>query len=177
MVFVRVHLMKERLNTAQKEELGAKLVHAVSEVENLVNNHTHKETSWVQFYEFDPENWYAPANVAGADPNSRIQLDVIAPETAQHTRRRPRHAEQGCRGRAIGVRSRSTASARAVGTHLHHPVRPVGAGRPRSRLGGLPALLRADTPEEADEALALVYWPGRHTAAAWGSPDRNRTSS
>ena len=79
MVFVRVHLMKERLNTAQKEELGAKLVQAVSEVENLVNNHTHKETSWVQFYEFDPENWYAPANVAGADPNSRIQLDVIAP--------------------------------------------------------------------------------------------------
>jgi len=79
MVFVRVHLMKERLNTAQKEELGAKLVHAVSEVENLVNNHTHKETSWVQFYEFDPENWYAPANVAGADPNSRIQLDVVAP--------------------------------------------------------------------------------------------------
>jgi phenylpyruvate tautomerase PptA (4-oxalocrotonate tautomerase family) len=80
MVFVRVHLMKERLNTAQKEELGAKLVQAVSEVENLVNNHTHKETSWVQFYEFDPENWYAPANVAGADPNSRIQLDVIAPQ-------------------------------------------------------------------------------------------------
>jgi hypothetical protein len=38
MVFVRVHLMKERLTTAQKEELGAKLVQAVSEVENLVNN-------------------------------------------------------------------------------------------------------------------------------------------
>ena len=105
-----------------KEELGAKLVHAVSEVENLVNNHTHKETSWVQFYEFDPENWYAPANVAGADPNSRIQLDVIAPQKLlSYTRRRPRHAEQGCRGRAIGVRSRPTASARAVGTHLHHP--------------------------------------------------------
>ena len=77
MVFVRVHLMKGRLSTAQKEELGAKLVQAVSEVENLVNNHTHKETSWVQFYEFEPENWYAPANVTGADPNSRIQLDVI----------------------------------------------------------------------------------------------------
>ena len=80
MVFVRVHLMNKRLNTAQKEELGAKLVQAVSEGMDLVNNHTAKETAWVQFYEFDPENWYAPANVAGADPNSRIQLDVIAPQ-------------------------------------------------------------------------------------------------
>jgi phenylpyruvate tautomerase PptA (4-oxalocrotonate tautomerase family) len=72
--------MNKRLNTAQKEELGAKLVQAVSEGMDLVNNHTAKETAWVQFYEFDPENWYAPANVAGADPNSRIQLDVIAPQ-------------------------------------------------------------------------------------------------
>ena len=42
---------------------------------------------------------------------------------------------------------------------------------------GFRALLRADTPEKADEARALVYGPGRDTAAAWGSPDRNRTSS
>jgi hypothetical protein len=28
-----------------------------------------------------------------------------------------------------------------------------------------PALLRADSPEEADEALALIYGPGRHAAA------------
>src|SRR5258708_35064225 len=73
MVFVRVHLMKERLNTAQKEELGAKLVQAVSEVENLVNNHTHKETSWVQFYELDPENWWrsASATFSAASASTR----------------------------------------------------------------------------------------------------------
>jgi hypothetical protein len=31
-------------------------------------------------YEFDTENWYAPANLPGADPGSRIQLDVITPQ-------------------------------------------------------------------------------------------------
>ncbi|MDT7719820.1 MAG: hypothetical protein QOE94_831 [Mycobacterium sp.] len=30
------------------------------------------------------------------------------------------------------------------------------------------ALLRADSPEKADEALALIYGPGRHTAVVWG---------
>jgi hypothetical protein len=54
MVFVRVHLMKQRLNSAQKVELGAKLVQAVSEVEDLVNNHTHKETSWVSSMSSSP---------------------------------------------------------------------------------------------------------------------------
>lgn len=54
MVFVRVHLVKGRLSAAQKNELGAKLVQAVSDVEGLVNNQKNKETSWVQFYEFDP---------------------------------------------------------------------------------------------------------------------------
>ncbi|MFI5635405.1 hypothetical protein ACIA8E_39890 [Streptomyces sp. NPDC051664] len=51
MVFVRVHAMKGHLSAAQKEELGAKLIQAVADVECLVNNQTHKETSWVQFYE------------------------------------------------------------------------------------------------------------------------------
>ncbi len=62
MVFVRVHAMKGHLSAVQKEELAAKLIQAVADVEDLVNNETHKETSWVQFYEFEPENWYAPAN-------------------------------------------------------------------------------------------------------------------
>jgi hypothetical protein len=34
---------------------------------------------------------------------------------------------------------------------------------------GFRALLRADSPEKADEALALIYGPGRHTAAVWDS--------
>jgi phenylpyruvate tautomerase PptA (4-oxalocrotonate tautomerase family) len=73
MVFVRVHVIKGRLSAAQKDELGTKLIQAVSDVEGLVNNERHKETSWVQFYEFEPENWYAPANLAGSSPDSRIQ--------------------------------------------------------------------------------------------------------
>lgn len=37
MVFVRVHVIKGRLTAAQKDELGAKLIQAVSDVEGLVN--------------------------------------------------------------------------------------------------------------------------------------------
>jgi phenylpyruvate tautomerase PptA (4-oxalocrotonate tautomerase family) len=80
MVFVRTHLIKGRLSVAQKEELGAKLIQAVADVEGLVNNAENQKTSWVQFYEFDPENWYAPATLAGSYPDSRIQLDVITPQ-------------------------------------------------------------------------------------------------
>jgi hypothetical protein len=60
--------------------LGAKLIQAVADVEGLVNNAANKEASWVQFYEFDPENWYTPATLAGSHPDSRIQLDVITPQ-------------------------------------------------------------------------------------------------
>jgi phenylpyruvate tautomerase PptA (4-oxalocrotonate tautomerase family) len=80
MVFVRVHVIKGRLSAPQKDELGAKLIQAVSDVEGLANNQKSKEASWVQFYEFEPENWYAPANLDGANPNSRIQLDVVVPQ-------------------------------------------------------------------------------------------------
>ncbi|MGY5032779.1 hypothetical protein ACWC9U_18140 [Streptomyces sp. 900116325] len=34
----------------------------------------------MQFYDFEPESWYAPADIAGVDPNSRVQLDLIAPQ-------------------------------------------------------------------------------------------------
>lgn len=171
MVFVRVHLMKGRLNTAQKEELGAKLVEAVSEVENLVNNHTHKETSWVQFHEFDPENWYAPANVAGADPNSRIQLDVIAPQKLLST---PEDAR--------AMLSKATEAVRSVfgpgplpahGPWVHVYTIPFDQWAQDGRVPdweGFRALLHADTPEKAREALALIFGRGRHTAAVWGSP-------
>lgn len=54
MVFVRVHAMKGRLSTAQKEELGAKLIQAVAEVEDLVNNQTHKETFWCSSTSLSP---------------------------------------------------------------------------------------------------------------------------
>src|SRR5260370_36723925 len=80
MVFVRVHLMKGRLSAAQKDELGAKLGQEVADAEGLVNNEKNKEVSWVQFYEFEPGNWYAPATLAGANPDSRIQLDPADPQ-------------------------------------------------------------------------------------------------
>src|SRR5260370_39074229 len=80
MVFVRVHLMKGRLSAAQKDELGAKLVQEVADAEGLVNNEKNKEVSWVQFYEFEPGNWYAPATLAGANPDSRIQFDLVVPQ-------------------------------------------------------------------------------------------------
>src|ERR1700730_10278796 len=80
MVFVRVHLIKGRLSAAQKDELGAQLIQAVADVEGLVNNDELKETSWVQFFEFEPENWYLPATLAGSHPDSRLQLDVITPQ-------------------------------------------------------------------------------------------------
>ena len=80
MVFVRVHLIKGRLSAQQKQDLGDKLIQAVADVEGLVNNDRHKETSWVQFFEIEPENWYAPVNLPGADPDSKIQLDVITPQ-------------------------------------------------------------------------------------------------
>jgi phenylpyruvate tautomerase PptA (4-oxalocrotonate tautomerase family) len=106
MVFVRVHMIKGHLSAAQEDELGAKLIQAVSDVEGLVNNERHKETSWVQFYEFEPEDWYAPANLAGSSPDSRIQLEVVAPQkllsTPEDARGFPVTIAAGCRLRGIG---------------------------------------------------------------------------
>ncbi|MDX3852331.1 hypothetical protein [Streptomyces sp. AK02-01A] len=171
MVFVRVQLMKGRLSAARKEELGAALIQAVSEVENLVNNQTHKETSWVQFFEFDPENWYAPANVAGADPDSRVQLDVIAPQGLLST---PEEARTMLDKANEAVRSVfGPGELPAHGPWVHVYIIPPGQWGFDGRVPdweGFRARLRADTEEEADEALARIYGPGRHSAVLFDSP-------
>ncbi|MFJ2028652.1 4-oxalocrotonate tautomerase family protein [Streptosporangium sp. NPDC087985] len=168
MVFVRVHLIKGRLSAAQKEELGAKLIQAVSDVEGLVNNEHHKETSWVQFYEFEPENWYAPANLAGANPDSRIQLDVITPQKLL-----------GFPEEARAVMNKTTEAVRSVlgpgvlpahGPWVHVHIIPFDQWALDGRIPdweGYRAQLRADTPEQAEEALAIAYGPGRHTGVGW----------
>src|SRR5260370_38094017 len=101
MVFVRTHLIKGRHSGAQMEELGAKLIQAVADVEGPVNNAENPKTSWVQFYEFDPENGYAPATLAGSRPASRIQLDLSPPaQTRPYPSSPPTHTGQSPRGGA-----------------------------------------------------------------------------
>jgi Uncharacterized protein, 4-oxalocrotonate tautomerase homolog len=168
MVFVRVHLIKGRLSAAQKEELGEKLIQAVSDVEGLVNNEHHKEMSWVQFYEFEPENWYAPTNLAGANPDSRIQLDVITPQKLL-----------GFPEEARAVMNKTTEAVRSVlgpdvlpahGPWVHVHIIPFDQWAMDGRIPdweGYRAQLRSDTPEQAEEALAIAYGPGRHTGVGW----------
>lgn len=78
MVFVRVHVLKNYLSAEQKRTLGDKLIAAIADAEKLVNSHRHQQTSWVQYYELDRENWYLPATIG--DPNAFWQVDVIAPQ-------------------------------------------------------------------------------------------------
>ncbi|MFE9328863.1 hypothetical protein ACIHDR_48955 [Nocardia sp. NPDC052278] len=77
MVFVRVHTLENYLNAEQKTVLGDKLIAAIAEAENHVNSERHQQTSWVQYFELDRENWYAPITIG--DPSVFWQIDVIAP--------------------------------------------------------------------------------------------------
>jgi phenylpyruvate tautomerase PptA (4-oxalocrotonate tautomerase family) len=164
MVYVRVHVIKGRLTAEQKSALGAALVQAVSDVEGLVNNELHKQTSWVQFFEFDPENGYAPATLEKADPDSRIQVDVITPQKLLST---PQDARLMLAKATEAVRSVFTDDvlpARGPWVHVH--VVPFDQWAMDGRIpdwDGFRARLRAETPEQAEEALAIVYGPGRHT--------------
>ena len=77
MVFVRVHVRKGYLDAEQKQRLGDALVAAIAEAEDLHNSDRHKQTSWVQYFELEPENWYAPATIG--NPEAFWQVDVIGP--------------------------------------------------------------------------------------------------
>jgi phenylpyruvate tautomerase PptA (4-oxalocrotonate tautomerase family) len=171
MVFVRVHLIKGRLSAAQKKELGANLIQAVADVEGLVNSERHKETSWVQFHEFEPENWYAPANLGGADPASRIQLDVIAPQKLLATPEEARSMVAKANEAVRSVLGGGPLPAHGPWVHVYTiPFDQWGLDGRIPDWEGFGAKLRADTPEKAEEALAIVYGPGRHTAT-WLSSD------
>ncbi|MFC9652781.1 MULTISPECIES: 4-oxalocrotonate tautomerase family protein [unclassified Streptomyces] len=160
--------MKGHLSAAQKEELGARLIQAVADVEDLVNNQTHKETSWVQFFDFEPENWYAPGNVDGADPHSRVQLDVIAPQKLLPT---PEDTRAMLIKTSEAVRSVfGSAPLPAHGPWVHVYTIPNDQWGLDGRVpdwDAFRALLRTGSPEKADEALAQIYGPGRHAATTW----------
>ncbi|WP_433709599.1 tautomerase family protein [Nocardia sp. CA-084685] len=149
MVFVRVHLIKGRLNAAQKDELGAKLIQAVADVEGLVNNERHRETSWVQFYEFEPENWYAPANLSGANPDSRIQLDVITPQKLLSFPEEARAVMNSTTEAVRSVLGPGVLPAHGPWVHVH--IIPLDQWALDGRVPdweGFRALLRADTSQE-----------------------------
>jgi phenylpyruvate tautomerase PptA (4-oxalocrotonate tautomerase family) len=178
MVFVRVHLIKGRLSAQQKQDLGDKLIQAVADVEGLVNNDRHKETSWVQFFEIEPENWYAPVNLPGADPDSKIQLDVITPQELLATPEEAR-AMLGKANQAVReVLGPGALPAHGPWVHVH--IIPFDQWAMDGRIPdweGFRAHLRAETPQQAEAALAIVYGPDRRTAAAdsavfdsWRSP-------
>ncbi|MBE1489212.1 tautomerase family protein [Plantactinospora soyae] len=78
MVFVRVHSVKGYLSAEQKREMGDRLIAAVADAEGLYNSERHQQTSWIQYFELDPENWYAPFTVG--DTKAFLQADMIAPQ-------------------------------------------------------------------------------------------------
>jgi phenylpyruvate tautomerase PptA (4-oxalocrotonate tautomerase family) len=166
MVFVRVHLVKGRLSSEQKQKLGAGLIQAVSDVEGVVANRRHLEASWVQFIELEPENWYAPANLPGANPDSRIQLDIFTPQALLAT------PDEACSALARANEAvRSVLEPGVLPAHgpwlLVHII-PFDQWAIDGRVPdwqSYRAHLRADTPEHAEEALAIVYGPGHHTGA------------
>lgn len=170
MVFVRVHVMRGRLSAAQKEELGAELIQAVADVEGLVNNDEHKQTAWVQFFEFEPENWYAPGNVPGASPDSRIQLDVITPQKLLGT---PQEARTMLGKVTQAVRSvLGPAVLPAHGPLVLVHIIPFDQWALDSHIPDWEAFrahLRADTQEQAEQALAIAYGPGRHAGTGLSS--------
>src|SRR5258708_34976730 len=87
MVFVRTHLIKGRLSVAQKEELGAKLIQAVADVEGLVNNAENQKTSWVQFTRSTPRTGTprplspAPAPAPGSNSTALPRISLSIPLT------------------------------------------------------------------------------------------------
>ena len=170
MVFVRTHLMKGRLSVAQKEEMGAKLGQAVADVEGLVNNAEAKANTWVQFYEFDPENWYAPATLAGAHADSRIQIDVIAPQKLVDTPEVARTMLVKVNEAARSVLGPGLLPAHGPWVHVYIlPEDQFGCDGHIPDWEGFRAHLRAGTPEQAEEALSIVYGPGRHSSTGWSS--------
>ena len=78
MVFVRVHVLKNYLTAEQKKALGDKLIAAIADAEGLYNSERHQQTSWVQYFELERENWYLPFPIGKA--NAFWQVDVIAPQ-------------------------------------------------------------------------------------------------
>ncbi|GGJ66793.1 tautomerase family protein [Streptomyces brasiliensis] len=156
MVFVRVHVMKNQLSTEQKRELGDRLIAAIAEVEQLKNTPRHQQTSWVQYYEFEPENWYNPNPIG--DPLAKLQVDVIAPERLLQTPEEAKLAVEKVTEAVRSITGEGTLPARGPWVHVYEiPHMNWGMDGTIPNWDGWRAYFKADTPEEAERALAMAY--------------------
>ncbi|WP_164910575.1 hypothetical protein [Mycobacteroides franklinii] len=159
MVFVRVHTVKGSITAEQKRHLSVQLIAAVAKVEGLVDNDTHRLTSWVQIFELDPENWFLGSD--DGDSVNKWQVDVITPQKLLQT---PIDARRMVTTVTAAVRSVVGEDALpARGPWVQVYVIPYGQW---SMDGKIPdwddfrARLAAESPE-AEEALDLVFGPDR----------------
>ncbi|MEV8390455.1 MULTISPECIES: tautomerase family protein [unclassified Streptomyces] len=156
MVFVRVHVMKNRLDSKQKRELGDKLIAAIAEVEKLRNTARHQQTSWVQYYEFDPDNWYNP-NPLG-DPSAQWQIDVIAPRKLLPTPEETKLAVEKVNAVIRAFSGEGMFPARGPWVHVYViPDMGWGMDGKIPNWDGWRAYFEADTEEEAERARAMIF--------------------
>ena len=163
MVFVRVHVLENYLNAEQKKHLGAELIAAVAHAEGLVNSERQQQTSWVQYFEIDRENWYAPVMIG--NPSAFWQIEVIGPqeylptpkEARLSSRTSPRPSVQWwatttC-GRHVGRGYTSTPSHRATGeAQVPSPTsrRRAPTSHPRSQRKRRPVLVLGRKADRLD---------------------------
>ncbi|MFF0764647.1 4-oxalocrotonate tautomerase family protein [Streptomyces sp. NPDC003737] len=156
MVFVRVHVMKDKLSAEEKRELGDKLIAAVAEVEKLRNTERHQQASWVQYYEFDPDNWYNPHTLG--DPSAQWQIDVIAPRKLLPTPEETKLVLEKVTAAVRSVSGEGLLPARGPWVHVYVvPDLSWGMDGRVPNWDGWRAYFEADTQEEVDRALATVF--------------------
>lgn len=155
MVFVRVHVLKNHLTAEQKRELGDRLIAAIADAENLHNSERHQQTSWVQYFELDRENWYLPVPIGA--PDAFWQVDVIAPQEYLPTKADTRIAIEKVTEAIRGVVGEGVLPARGPWVQVH--VIPRGNW---GMDGSIPdfeaarAYFTADTPQQAAQVLQTV---------------------
>ena len=155
MVFVRVHVLKNQLSAQQKRELGDRLIAAIAEAEGLYNSERHQQTSWVQYFELDRENWYLPFPIGRQD--AFWQIDVIAPQEYLPTKDDARIAIEKVTESIRGVVGGDVLPARGPWVQVH--VVPQGNW---GMDGSIPefeaarAYFTAESAEDAAEVLGTV---------------------
>jgi phenylpyruvate tautomerase PptA (4-oxalocrotonate tautomerase family) len=155
MVFVRVHVLKNQLSAQQKRELGDRLIAAIADAEGLHNSERHQQTSWVQYFELDRENWYLPVPIGR--PDAFWQVDVIAPQEYLPTTADAEIAIEKVTAAVRSVTGDGLLPARGPWVQVY--VVPKGQW---GMDGSIPdfeagrAFFTAETPEDAAQALGTV---------------------